>query len=582
MWCRVCEIETTDEVCSVCGYPTISENLGSVDNTVVHYCHNCHTPIIFRANDTLLGKCPICNGKAEYLAKDMRPVFPEERLLLELLLNETPGAYEDKSVWASNSRYYVNGKPTAFSSSTFREADTDRLIKQLEENHHLVVSDSKAYKIFENQIKTFKKANKRRLEFIKDEAISFVKHAASNFEQEQIVLSFSGGKDSTATADVVIKALGNPTLTHIFGDTTLEFPQTYEYAQRYKENHPLAEFRISKNTDQDFSKVCEDIGPPARMMRWCCSMFKTGPITRIMNRKYGNKQILTFYGIRKVESTARSKYSRISENTESVKIQKQTVASPIFFWKDIDVWLYLLGEGVDFNDAYRLGYDRVGCWCCPNNNTRAQFLSRIYMKERSEKWRNFLIDFAKSIGKPDAEEYVDSGMWKARQGGNGLKSAGDVKLRFTACTSEEHAKIYQLVRPFDDSFLNMMVPFGIISKELGRKLIHETIILDPKTRVPILSIQPFSQDGYEYAVKIKTMNVADHDDLQRMIGYQVKKFNACRKCLKCESVCRQGAISIIGDEYYINPEKCVHCKMCVNQKYLVGGCMMDKYLRTKD
>ena len=582
MWCRVCEIETTDEVCSVCGYPTISENLGSVDNTVVHYCHNCNTPIIFRANDTLLGKCPICNGKADYLAKDMRPVFPEERLLLELLLNETPGAYEDKSVWASNSRYYVNGKPTAFSSSTFREADTDKLIKQLEENHYLVLSDSKAYKIFENQIETFKKANKRRLDFIKDEAISFVKHAASNFEQEQIVLSFSGGKDSTATADVVIKALGNPTLTHIFGDTTLEFPQTYEYAQRYKENHPLAEFRISKNTDQDFNKVCEDIGPPARMMRWCCSMFKTGPITRIMNRKYGNKQILTFYGIRKVESTARSKYSRISENTESVKIQKQTVASPIFFWKDIDVWLYLLGEGVDFNDAYRLGYDRVGCWCCPNNNTRAQFLSRIYMKERSEKWRNFLIDFAKSIGKPDAEEYVDSGMWKARQGGNGLKSAGDVKLRFTACTSEEHAKIYQLVRPFDDSFLNMMVPFGIISKELGRKLIHETIILEPKTRVPILSIQPFSQDGYEYAVKIKTISVADHDDLQRMIGYQVKKFNACRKCLKCESVCRQGAISIIGDEYYINPEKCVHCKMCVNQKYLVGGCMMDKYLRTKD
>ena len=127
-----------------------------------------------------------------------------------------------------------------------------------------------------------------------------------------------------------------------------------------------------------------------------------------------------------------------------------------------------------------------------------------------------------------------------------------------------------------------MVPFGIISKELGRKLIHETIILEPKTRVPIISIQPFSQDGYEYAVKIKTMSVADHDDLQRKIGYQVKKFNACRKCLKCESVCRQGAISIIGDEYYIKPEKCVHCKMCVNQKYLVGGCMMDKYLRTKD
>ena len=33
--------------------------------------------------------------------------------------------------------------------------------------------------------------------------------------------------------------------------------------------------------------------------------------------------------------------------------------------------------------------------------------------------------------------------------------------------------------------------------------------------------------------------------------------------------------------YYIDPEKCVHCKMCVTAKYLRGGCLMDKFLRTK-
>ena len=87
--------------------------------------------------------------------------------------------------------------------------------------------------------------------------------------------------------------------------------------------------------------------------------------------------------------------------------------------------------------------------------------------------------------------------------------------------------------------------------------------------------------GYDYAVKVRTTNVADHDDLHRMAGYQIRKFNACRKCLKCESICRQGAISIIGDSYYIDPDKCVHCKMCMTAKYLDGGCMMDKYLRTK-
>lgn len=177
--------------------------------------------------------------------------------------------------------------------------------------------------------------------------------------------------------------------------------------------------------------------------------------------------------------------------------------------------------------------------------------------------------------------YVDSGKWKARQGGNGLPSAGDVKIRFTNCTSEDHAKIYRLVRPFDDELVGMFVPFGRIASELGKKLLRETIILDVKTNVPILSIQPFNQDGYDYAVKVRTMNVADHDDLQRMVGYQIRKFNACRKCLKCESICRQGAISITGDSYYIDPKKCVHCKMCMTAKYLDGGCMMDKYLRTK-
>lgn len=507
--------------------------------------------------------------------------------MLELLLEKEPFSLASSSVWNSANRYYINGKSVAISSSFFRNADCDTLRKKLDEFSKENLEVSKNH--FDSTIQKFIQANKSRFDSIKDEAFGFVQDEAKKFVQKngvgsenRMIVSFSGGKDSTATADVVVKALGNPYITHLFGNTTLEFPFTTEYAERYRKSHPMAEFRIAKNTDQNFYEVCKEIGPPARMMRWCCSMFKTGPITRVLNRKFGDRQILTFYGIRKNESVSRSKYSRVTENTETVKIQKQTVASPIFEWKDLDVWLYLLSEKVDFNDAYRLGYDRVGCWCCPNNNLRAQFLSRIYMSERSEKWRSFLVDFARQIGKPDAEEYVDSGKWKARQGGNGVAAAGDVKLKFTNCTSEEHSKIYQLTRAFDDSFLNMLVPFGILAPELGRKLIHETLILDVKTKVPIISVQPFNQSGFEHAVKVRTMNVEKHDDLQRMIGYQVRKFNACRKCLKCESVCRSGAISLVGNEYYINPEKCVHCKKCVTEKYLTGGCMMEKYLRTKD
>lgn len=571
MWCKTCNIETNDTTCPICGAVTVEDI-----PTEIYWCSHCQTPIIQEENQIDKGICPLCGLPTKYMAKDLRPVFPEERLLIEILLNKKPHQHTEDSVWAADSRYYINGKATSLSSKLFQDADADN-ISQLLNTH----KPNNTYVFFDKHIETFIKANSARLHYIKDEANDFIHRAVEGFDEEHIVLSFSGGKDSTATADVVIKSLGNPSLVHIFGNTTLEFPLTYEYANRYREDHPLAIFKTAKNRDQNFYDVCEDIGPPARMMRWCCSMFKTGPITRVINGLYRNQQILTFYGIRKSESVSRSKYNRIEDDAESVKIQQQTVASPIFFWKDIDIWLYLLAEKVDFNDAYRLGYDRVGCWCCPNNNQRAQFLSRIYMPEESKKWREFLIDFAKKIGKPDPEVYVDSGKWKARQGGNGLAAAGDVKIKFTNCTAEEHAKIYRLVRPFDDELIGMFVPFGRVAPELGQKLLNEVIVLDIKSKVPILSIQPFSQDGYEHAVKVRTMNVADHDSLQRMVGYQIRKFNACRKCLKCESLCRAGAISITGGSYYINPNKCVRCKMCVTAKYLDGGCMMDKYLRTK-
>lgn len=572
MWCKSCELEVAGECCPVCGEATLE-----AVPQAVFYCDECKVPVVLPVT-ARAAKCPLCDGNLRYLASDLRPVFPEERLLLELMLGFTPNSLIAAAVWAENNRYYIDGKVHTLSARKYTELDTEHLATELER-----FADGNSYEYFDALMERFVAANREHFVAMVAEAQEFVRREAAAYPEENIVLSFSGGKDSTVTADVVTKALSNPSLVHIFGDTTLEFPLTLEYATRFRAEHPQAIFQVARNREQDFMEVCAEIGPPARMMRWCCSMFKTGPITRVIGSLYQSQQILTFYGIRRYESVSRSKYSRVTKNTESVKIQQQTVAAPIFDWHDIDVWLYILTEKIDFNAAYRLGYDRVGCYCCPNNNTRAQFLSRIYMPERSRAWRDFLVDFAKRIGKVDAEVYVDSGKWKARQGGNGLAAAQSIKLEYTNCTAEEHAKIYRLFRPYDDELVNMFVPFGKISKTLGQKLLHETLILDTKTNVPIMSLQPFSRDDYEHAIKVRTLNVSPkmHEDLQRMAGYQVRKFNACRRCLKCESLCRAGAISIIGDSYYIDEDKCVHCKRCVNAKFLAGGCMMDKYLRTK-
>ena len=466
MWCRSCGIETNEYKCPVCGKKTEEEI-----PVEIYWCDSCKTPIIKQISDSYKDKCPCCGRKTKYMAKDIRPVFPEERLLMELLMGKAPNTYADASVWATGSRYYIDGTVKVLSKKDFEKADIEQIAKDVVKYKELLTYDS-----FELYTERFINANRDRFNYLVDEASMFVKETASRFKEENLIISFSGGKDSTVTADVVTKALADPSLVHIFGNTTLEFPTTIDYAERFRKEHPRAIFQIAKNNEQNFLNMADTIGPPARMMRWCCSMFKTGPITRVLNNMYRNQQVLTFYGIRKAESVSRSKYNRVEDSSESVKINKQTVASPIFFWMDIDIWLYILTTGIDFNDAYRYGYERVGCWLCPNNNNRDIFLTNIYMTERAKEWRDFLIGFAKKIGKPDPEEYIDSGAWKARQGGNGLPAAKDVKIRFTNCTSEEHAKIYKLSRPFDDELVGMFVPFGKLAPEMGRKLLHDLFV----------------------------------------------------------------------------------------------------------
>lgn len=570
MYCARCNRFTDSSRCPECGRETLEEA-----PHVVYWCDTCNIPIIRNPEGTKI-TCPTCGNEARYLCADLRPVFPQERLLFEIL-DAKPFAYVNDSVWATGSKYYVNGRPHNITIAEILSFDPLAIRNELDQ--HADGNDDAA---FLRYVGAFIEANKPHLNDLVREACEFIVDAAKGYEEENLVVSFSGGKDSTVTADLAVRALSNPYLVHIFGDTTLEFPSTIEYAERFRASHPLAIFKTAKNYEQSFYDVAEEIGPPARMMRWCCSMFKTGPISRAFKGLFGDQPILTFYGIRKGESVSRSKYNRIEDNAESVKIQRQKVAAPIFYWNDIDVWLYILSEGIDFNDAYRLGYERVGCWCCPNNNPRAQFLSAIYMPEESERWHTFLVDFARRIGKPDPEVYVDTGKWKARQGGNGVAAASSVLVEASHCATEDNAMIFSLERPFSDELVGLFTPIGDYAPGLGRKLLDERVFVDHRTNEPVIAVMPFTQPGYEHAIKVRILRDRDADVLLRQAKYQVVKYNACRQCLKCESLCRFGAISITGDGYRIDPAKCVHCKQCVTDKYLEGGCLMRKYLKTKD
>ena len=72
-------------------------------------------------------------------------------------------------------------------------------------------------------------ANKDRYNYITEEAVSFIQKYENKYAIEDMMVSFSGGKDSTVTSHLVNRALGTNKVLHVFGDTTLEFPYTLEY-----------------------------------------------------------------------------------------------------------------------------------------------------------------------------------------------------------------------------------------------------------------------------------------------------------------------------------------------------------------
>lgn len=564
--CRNDNIKTKSSTCPVCGERT------ELEKSDIYWCDNCKVPLF-------QSECECCSGKGTRITTDIRPVFPEERLLLEILLDKIPGTYEKDSVWnCSGNKYLINGKRIKFSVKELKNKDVDDIRSKYEE-----ASKNISYEYFEQYADKFVQANRSRYEFIVREAVDYIKNSTKDYTAKDMFVSFSGGKDSTVTSDIVMRALSEPKILHIFGDTTLEFPETMRYVDRFKKEHPQTPVLSSRNKDKDFEELCKLVGPPSRVMRWCCTIFKTGAIQRKIKTLFRNKnKIITFYGIRRSESASRSKYER---ETEGSKITKQITISPIIDWMDFDVWLYMLTTKIDFNYAYRLGYARVGCWCCPNNSGWSEFLSKIHMPQQSERFRLMLIDFAKQIGKPDPEVYVDDGKWKARQGGNGVDYAKKTAVSFEPCALEENAFNYELQRPISEQLYELFKPFGYLNFEFGNKRLGEVYVTRKDGRL-VLKLQGRigSTTLKVTIIDYKIDGAASVKAAEDKVKCQITKYQMCMGCRACESICKHNAIVIKEDkegnlDYKILDDKCVRCAECVN--HYTAGCYMRKVLATK-
>lgn len=241
--CRNKDIKTgedlpcTNTVCKTSICPSCGQRADA--GSQIYWCKSCKTPIYEEV-------CPICNKKGKKLATDLRPVFPEERLLLEIILG-TPFAFLEKSVWnGSGNHYYVDGKRIPFSVKDLKQLNID---KMREEYQNYQEKNTDRY--FKEQMEIFLQANRERYEALVEEADEYIRRVAADYNFMEMFVSFSGGKDSTVVSDLVMRALGNPKVLHIFGDTTLEFPFTYTSR---KEPH----IRTGMEFNRYLSQICED------------------------------------------------------------------------------------------------------------------------------------------------------------------------------------------------------------------------------------------------------------------------------------------------------------------------------------
>lgn len=540
----------------------------------LYWCEECKIPLYEPV-------CGCCGAKGRQFVKDVRVVFPEEKVLLEILLGLKAGELNEKSLWnAAGNVYYLDGVRMPLSIQRLREMDAGKIRKTYDENRKNM-DDT----FFKQMTERFVKANANRYQEISQEALSYIWEETQGMEIGDMFVSFSGGKDSTVVADLCKRALDGPgkKILHIFGDTTLEFPMTEQYVARYKKENPKTPMISSRNKEKNFEELCEIVGPPSRVMRWCCTIFKTGAINQKISALFrGKKRIVAFQGIRHSESASRSKYERTSTNS---KIAKQLTLCPIIEWFDFDVWLYLMTTGIAFNSAYRLGYARVGCYCCPNNSLWSEFLSSIFIPDKYNDFQNLLIDFAKKVGKKDAEVYVKEGKWKARQGGNGLDYARKSIVSYEPCVKEENAFNYDLTRPITEELYELFKPFGTYQSELGNKRLGEAYFTDADNNVVfVLQGRPGQTRCKVIVHREDAFHVKGMSKVREKIDCQITKYQMCMGCKACESVCRFNAITVKempdkSTSYTINEAKCVKCTECVS--HFSVGCYMRKVLTIK-
>jgi DNA sulfur modification protein DndC len=269
-------------------------------------------------------------------------------------------------------------------------------------------------------------------------------------QNKPFIIGFSGGKDSTASLQLVWNALSqikdklNNPVYIISSDTLVEIPKVINYVDKTLEK--IKEATLRERLPFYVEKVVPDIREsfwvnvigkgypaPSRKFRWCTDKLKIKPTNKFVKEKVSKHgEVIVVLGVRSSESTSRSKSIKDNSIDDSLFLRHKSLKGALIYpvirdWDVEDVWDYLLRNpspfGTDNRELFNLykqanagdcpvivelkegsesgscGNSRSGCWSCTVVSKEKSLSSLI---ENGEEWlkplaeyRQFLLESSK-------------------------------------------------------------------------------------------------------------------------------------------------------------------------------------------